>query len=819
MPDFLIHVPARPPVRMGQSGPELRIGRAPDQGLVLDDPAVSRSHARLFGQGGRLFFEDLGSRHGSLLNGEAVHAPRPVAGGDALGIGRTWLAVEQLEAGDADPGQAEETLVLPVERLRSWIQADQAGAAFPGWRKALDLLHELSLHMLQDPAPEPFLTDLLHRLFDFLEASRGAILLKSEGGALRLLASCSREQADPGPLSLSPATVEAALGRREALILKEPRTTQPGMGRGTGASATASVMAVPLEHAGEVLGLLYFDASRQRLPFAEDDLRFVASLGNLAAAKLLQLRMAEALRHQESLEGELRAAEREAQAKSELLAHVSHEIRTPMNAVLGFAHVAMGQPQTPKAAESLRRIERAGHALMAILNDILDTSRLEAGKLQLESIPFRLPEVLQELRELLGQKAADKGLLLDVRLDDGTPEVLIGDPLRLGQVLTNLVDNAIKFTERGRIDVHAGVREGAGESLLLGFEVRDTGIGLAPGQAERLFDPYVQAESSTCRKYGGTGLGLSIARRLVELMGGTIGAEGAPGTGSRFRFTARFRPGSPGMLAPAPDSAPGERPAPEGPPVKVLLVEDQPLNRELTQTLLEDAGFVVQAAADGFQAVEKVTRDRFDVVLMDVEMPGMDGFETARRIRGTARGALLPILALTAHGLDEHRTRAAAAGMDGCLLKPLDPARLLEAVGSWAALGRKERPPETRPVVPLPETDELACLLPVMDVATALERLNGRRDLLRRFLGDFLEDPAGPPAIRDAMAQGDRETACRLAHNLKGMAGSLAIDALAQAAGALEAHLRDEPSTGWEALCDGLADIQARLREAFSRLS
>jgi two-component system sensor histidine kinase/response regulator len=253
--------------------------------------------------------------------------------------------------------------------------------------------------------------------------------------------------------------------------------------------------------------------------------------------------------------------------------------------------------------------------------------------------------------------------------------------------------------------------------------------------------------------------------------------------------------------------------------VKVLLVEDQPLNRELTQTLLEDAGFVVQAAADGFQAVEKVTRDRFDVVLMDVEMPGMDGFETARRIRGTARGALLPILALTAHGLDEHRTRAAAAGMDGCLLKPLDPARLLEAVGSWAALGRKERPPETRPVVPLPETDELACLLPVMDVATALERLNGRRDLLRRFLGDFLEDPAGPPAIRDAMAQGDRETACRLAHNLKGMAGSLAIDALAQAAGALEAHLRDEPSTGWEALCDGLADIQARLREAFSRLS
>ena len=787
MSDFLLHVPHQPVRLLAPGSGSLSLGRTPDQDLVLDDPLVSRSHARLFWEGGTLFIEDLGSKHGTSVNGLRIRAAHPLTAGDEVTLGGILLRLDAALQRSGD--WAEETLALPVEALRSWLKS--GADRFPDWREALDLLHGVSLRMLQEGSSEAFLEDLLDRLFRFLDASRGAVLLRNGTGELALLNFRTKEKASEGPLSLSPATVEAALERREALLLKEPRT-QPGGPEAE--SVTSTVMAVPLEHSSEVLGLFYFDASRARSPFTEDDLRFVASLGNLAAAKILQLRMAEELRRKQDLERELHAAEAAAKAKSEFLTHMSHEIRTPMNAILGFTHLAMKEAQSAKAAECLRKIDHSSRSLMTILNDILDVSKMEAGKLAMEAIPFALRPVLEDTVDLFRQRAEEKGLALRIDAGEGLPEVLVGDPLRLGQVLINLMSNAVKFTECGWVDLGVETLERSLDRVLLCFSVRDTGIGLAPEALGKLFTEFSQADVSTTRRYGGTGLGLAICRRLVELMGGTIQVASEPGAGSIFSFTAWFPLGRAAEARPG-AARPDCEPRPETAGWQVLLVEDNALNQELAQLLLGDAGVRVEVASNGFQALERLAGRSYDAVLMDVEMPGLDGLEATRRIR--AKGNPVPIIAMTAHALASHRELCLAAGMDDCLTKPIDPDRLFQVLGTWIK----------RPVL-----GEFAGLEAVMDVARALELLDGRRDLLKHFLQAFLEDPANPESICQALADGDRETACVQAHNLKGMAGSLAIPAVADAAGELEAWLRRDEGTGWEPLCEQLKEAMDRFR-------
>jgi signal transduction histidine kinase/CheY-like chemotaxis protein/HPt (histidine-containing phosphotransfer) domain-containing protein len=697
--------------------------------------------------------------------------------------------------------------VLPVANLRGWIKRDAGLEQFLDWRKALDLLHETSLFMLQDLSSERFLSELLDRLFEFLEASRGAVLLRGKTGNLALLASRTKERASEAPLSLSPATVTAALERREALLLKEPKTQQPGSEADE--SITSTVMAVPMEHDGEVLGLFYFDASRARTPFTEDDLRFVASLGNLAAAKLLQLRLAEELRRKQDLERELRAAEAAAQAKSEFLAHMSHEIRTPMNAVLGFAHIALGEPQTPKAADCLRKIDQSGRSLVAIINDILDLSKIEAGRLELEVISFRLSGVLQHVTDLLSQIAEEKGLLLEAVQDPAISDALLGDPLRLEQVLINLLGNAIKFTNRGEIRLRVELLESAEGRQRLRFAVQDTGIGLAPDQIEKLFSAFTQADPSTTRRYGGTGLGLSISRHLVELMGGSIQVESLPEVGSTFSFTVWFPIASPAAVRETLAVPPWDEDAAQvragG---QVLLVEDNVINQRMAEILLEDAGLQVDLARNGAEAIERVDSKIYDVVLMDVEMPDMDGYEATRRIRAQERHRDLPIIALTAHALASHRNLCLAAGMNDCLTKPIEPQYLFRVLKQWL-----RQAPRTQAPCPAPSRqDEFAALEPVMDVPLALRCLDGRRDLLKHFIQAFLDDAITPAFLRATMANGDREAAFHQAHSLKGIAGSLAIEGVADAASELEARLRDEPPQGWEMACDRLGEALERFR-------
>jgi signal transduction histidine kinase/DNA-binding response OmpR family regulator/HPt (histidine-containing phosphotransfer) domain-containing protein len=622
------------------------------------------------------------------------------------------------------------------------------------------------------------------------------------------------------------------------------------------------------------------------------------------------------------------AAEAANEAKSRFLANMSHEIRTPMNAIIGLSTLALRGALPPREHDYLQKVHGAAHSLLSLINDILDFSKIEAGKLDMERVPFDLRDVLSGLTDVIALKAHEKGLeLLYVQPED-LPMRLVGDPTRLGQVLINLCNNAVKFTDHGEVVVSMSVERRDRQAIRLRFEVRDTGIGIAPEVQEHLFRPFEQADASTSRRYGGTGLGLAISHALVRLMGGTLRVRSTPGQGSRFYFTVAFEPGAPEAAAPKPNLAAqvGGRPvlvvddnaeartvladmlqriglqpecaaggeqaiakvtraeggvgryglvildarmpgmdgveclqtlsshAPAGGMVptvlmltafdrdevmrrlaqgnltvarvltkpvtpstlydaccealgmgtaalgltgmshgndaaatpqtqlngaRILLVEDNEINCEVALEFLHEAGMVVTVARDGREALDALRHESFDGVLMDCQMPGVDGFEATRQIRENPAWKDLPVIAMTANAMVGDRERALAAGMNDHIAKPIDVDNMLATLARWVQPG--SAPPSVITSTHTPTA------IPGIDLQGNLAALHGKRGLVLRFLRTFLEHEQDfITRFKAAHGAGDDISARRLAHDLQAEAGMLGMPALRAAALALE---------------------------------
>jgi len=425
--------------------------------------------------------------------------------------------------------------------------------------------------------------------------------------------------------------------------------------------------------------------------------------------RVVQLRLAEAKKHAEARAQSAQAASR---AKTELLAVMSHEIRTPISGVLGFANLLLDTPLNSEQREFAETVQRSGDALLTVLNDVLDYSKMEAGRMTVEQIDMSLLSVFDAVRAILQPAALERGVVMNIEYDARLPQSIKGDPARIHQVLLNLTGNAVKFTDQGSVLIAAERLDAA----RIKISVTDSGIGITEEQAATLFQSYVQADASIARRFGGTGLGLAISKTLVELMGGEIGVLSRPGAGSMFWFVLPLKAGTPAMAAAAPAHI--AAPAVEKPPAEVLgplepagpvaeagriavaapdesrprllLVEDNFVNQRVALYMLAKLGYQVDAAITGVEALTRLGKTRYQLILMDCQMPEMDGFETTRRIRDPDSPVLdheVPIVAMTANAFPEDRARALASGMNDFLSKPVDQSTLSAAIEKWLGAG------------------------------------------------------------------------------------------------------------------------------------
>ena len=518
------------------------------------------------------------------------------------------------------------------------------------------------------------------------------------------------------------------------------------------------------------------------------------------AAEALRRNTAAAVRMARDLIRQLEEAKQKAETasrgKSEFLANVSHELRTPLNGIIGTTHLALGTRLTPEQQEYIGMTKASAEVLLATVNDLLDLSKIEVRKLGLERVAFRARDLFGEAVRICAVEASRKGLRVSCEVSPDVPDVLVGDPLRLRQVVVNLVGNAVKFTEQGSVTVRVEQERRAADGVWLRCSVTDTGIGIPLDRQGVIFEAFAQADGSTARRFGGTGLGLTIAAELVTLMEGQLRVDSQPGRGSTFSFTARFGVPRADEFMTAPGRRRGERPGPSRRRLRVLVAEDNTVNRHVVQRLLEQGGHLVATVENGREAVAALRQAEYDLVLMDVQMPAVDGFEATAAVRTMERatGRHVPIVAVTAHAIAGDRERCLTAGMDAYLAKPIDAGALFDTIERL--------------------TGEVT-----LEASALLGNTGGNEALARRLAELFLEQcPRLMAGIRDAMARRDAVALGAAAHKLKGSVANFRAARAVEAATTLETMARNGDLAGAEDAYGRLDQDVEHLRAALAAL-